>query len=84
MAADFPGLIRRPIAKSILTAGGLRKRCGFPTGQMVGTSSLTTGHLVKFVLTSWQAHEASLARQLIDRVHQGEGGWVIGGAVIGD
>jgi len=51
---------------------------------MVGTSSLATGHLVKFVLTSWQAHEASLARQLIDRVHQGEGGWVIGGAVIGD
>ncbi|MCF3651523.1 IS4 family transposase [Synoicihabitans lomoniglobus] len=53
-------------------AGGQRKGCGFPTGQMVGLFSLATGHLVKFVLSSWKAHEAPLARQLIGWVKQGE------------
>jgi hypothetical protein len=46
-------------------AGCQRPGCGFPTGQMVGLFSLATGHLLQFVLSSWKAHEAPLARQLM-------------------
>lgn len=53
-------------------AGGQRKGCGFPTGQLVGLFSLATGHLVKFVVSSWKAHEAPLTRQLVGWVHKGE------------
>jgi len=53
-------------------AGCQRPGCGFPTGQMVGLFSLATGHLLQFVLSSWKAHEAPLARQLIGWLHQGE------------
>ena len=53
-------------------AGGQRKGCGFPTGQMVGLFSLATGHLVKFTLSSWKLGETVLARQLVGWVHRGE------------
>jgi hypothetical protein len=53
-------------------AGGQKPGCGFPTGQLVGLFSLCTGHLVRFVVSSWKAHEAPLARQVIGWVHQGE------------
>ena len=53
-------------------AGGQRQGCGFPTGQLVGLFSLATGHLVKFVISSWKAHEAPLTRQLLAWVHEGE------------
>lgn len=53
-------------------AGGQKKGCGFPTGQLVGLFSLATGHLVKFVVSSWKAHEAPLTRQLVGWVHKGE------------
>lgn len=53
-------------------AGGQRKGCGFPTGQMVGLFSLATGHLVKYVISSWKVSETPLARQLIGWVQRGE------------
>lgn len=53
-------------------AGGQRKGCGFPTGQMVGLFSLATGHLVKYVISSWKVSETPLARQLVGWVHRGE------------
>jgi len=53
-------------------AGCQREGCGFPTGQIVGLFSLATGHLVRFMLSSWKAHEAPLARQLIDWIQKGE------------
>ncbi|AHF92923.1 transposase IS4 [Opitutaceae bacterium TAV5] len=53
-------------------AGCQRKGCGFPTGQFLGLFSLCTGHLVRFVVSSWKAHEAPLARQVIGWVHPGE------------
>ena len=53
-------------------ASGQKPGCGFPTGQLVGLFSLPTGHLERFVLSSWKAHEAPLARQLLDWVAPGE------------
>ena len=53
-------------------AAGQRKGCGFPTGQLVGLFSLATGHLIRFVVSSWKAHEAPLARQLVGWVNPGE------------
>jgi hypothetical protein len=53
-------------------AGGQRPGCGFPTGQLVGLFSLATGHLVRFVVSSWKAHEAPLTRQLVGWVNRGE------------
>lgn len=53
-------------------AGGQKKGCGFPTGQLVGLFSLATGHLVRFVLSSWKTHEAPLARELVGWVEPGE------------
>lgn len=53
-------------------AGGQKPGCGFPTGQLLGLFSLCTGHLVRFVVTSWKLHEAPLARQLVGWVNQGE------------
>lgn len=53
-------------------AGGQRKGCGFPTGQIVGMFSLATGHLVKFAISSWKLGETTLARQLVGWVHKGE------------
>lgn len=53
-------------------AGGQRKGCGSPTGQLVGLFSLATGCLVKFVVSSWKAHEAPLTRQLVGWVHRDE------------
>jgi hypothetical protein len=53
-------------------AGGQRKGCGFPTGQIVGLFSLGTGHLVKFALSSWKSGETPVARQLIGWIHRGE------------
>lgn len=58
--------------KAFPYAGGQKKGCGFPTGQLLGLFSLATGHLVKFVVSSWKAHEAPLTRQLVGWVHQGE------------
>ncbi|MBW7895748.1 MAG: IS4 family transposase [Opitutaceae bacterium] len=58
--------------KAFPYAGGQQNGCGFPTGQLVGLFSLATGHLVKFVVSSWKAHEAPLTRQLVGWVHQGE------------
>lgn len=58
--------------KAFPYAGGQKKGCGFPTGQLVGLFCLATGHLVKFVVSSWKAHEAPLTRQLIGWVHKGE------------
>jgi hypothetical protein len=53
-------------------AGGQKKGCGFPTGQLVGLFSLATGHLCRFVVSSWKAHEAPLARDLVGWVKSGE------------
>lgn len=53
-------------------AGGQKPGCGFPTGQLLGLFNLCTGHLVKFVTTSWKLHEAPLARQLLGWVNKGE------------
>ena len=53
-------------------AGGQEPGCGFPTGQLVGLFSLATGHLTRFVVTSWKAHEAPLARELVGWVQPGE------------
>ena len=53
-------------------AGGQKPGCGFPTGQLLGLFNLCTGHLVKFVVTSWKLHEAPLARQLVGWVNRGE------------
>lgn len=53
-------------------AGGQKPGCGFPTGQLLGLFSLCTGHLVRFVVTSWKLHEAPLARQLVGWVNKGE------------
>jgi hypothetical protein len=53
-------------------AGGQKPGCGFPTGQLVGLFSLATGHLARFVLSSWKAHEAPLARELVGWVQPGE------------
>ena len=53
-------------------AGNQRPGCGFPTGQLLGLFNLCTGHLVKFVVTSWKLHEAPLARQLVGWVNRGE------------
>lgn len=53
-------------------AGGQLPGCGFPTGQLLGLFNLCTGHLVKFVVSSWKLHEAPLARQLAGWVNQGE------------
>ena len=53
-------------------AGGQKPGCGFPTGQLLGLFSLATGHLVRFVLSSWKAHEAPLARELVGWVEPGE------------
>jgi hypothetical protein len=53
-------------------AGGQKPGCGFPTGQLVGLFSLATGHLCRFVLSSWKAHEAPLARELVGWVKAGE------------
>jgi hypothetical protein len=46
--------------------------CGFPAGKLVGLFSLATGHLGRFILASWKAHEVPLARQLLDWVKPGE------------
>ncbi len=46
--------------------------CGFPTGQLLGLFNPCTGHLVRFVVTSWKLHEAPLARQLVGWVNRGE------------
>lgn len=53
-------------------AGGQRAGCGSPTGQLLGLFNLCTGHLVKFIVTSWKLHEAPLARQLAGWVNRGE------------
>jgi hypothetical protein len=53
-------------------AGGQKKGCGFPTGQFLGLFSLCTGHLVRFVVSSWKVHESPLARQVIGWIHKGE------------
>lgn len=53
-------------------AGGQKPGCGFPTGQLVGLFSLCTGHLARFVVSSWKAHEAPLARELVGWVKAGE------------
>lgn len=53
-------------------AGGQKPGCGFPTGQLLGLFNLCTGHLVRFVVTSWKLHEAPLARQLVGWVNRGE------------
>ena len=53
-------------------AGGQQPGCGFPTGQLVGLFSLATGHLGRFVLSGWKAHEAPLARELVGWVEPGE------------
>lgn len=53
-------------------AGGQKPGCGFPTGQLLGLFNLCTGHLVRFMATSWKAHEAPLARQLVGWVNKGE------------
>lgn len=53
-------------------AGCQRPGCGSPTGQLLGLFNLCTGHLVKFVVTSWKLHEAPLARQLVGWVNRGE------------
>ena len=53
-------------------AGGQKPGCGSPTGQLLGLFSLCTGHLVRFVVTSWKPHEAPLARQLVGWVNKGE------------
>jgi len=53
-------------------AGGQKPGCGFPTGQLLGLFSLCTGHLVRFVVTSWKLHEAPLAQQLVGWVNKGE------------
>jgi hypothetical protein len=53
-------------------AGGQKPGCGFPTGQLVGLFSLATGHLARLVLSSWKAHEAPLARELVGWVEPGE------------
>jgi len=53
-------------------AGGQRPGCGFPTGRLVGLFSLATGHLIRFVISSWKAHEAQLSRQLVQGVNKDE------------
>jgi hypothetical protein len=53
-------------------ASGQKPGCGFPTGQLLGLFNLCTGHLVKFVVSPWQLHEAPLARQLLGWVNKGE------------
>jgi hypothetical protein len=53
-------------------AGGQRKGCGSPTGQLVGLFSLATGHLVRYVISSWRISETPLARELIGWIHRGE------------
>lgn len=53
-------------------APGQKPGCGFPTGQLLGLFNLCTGHLVKFVATSWKLAEAPLARQLLDWLKPGE------------
>lgn len=53
-------------------ASGQKPGCGFPTGQLLGLFNLCTGHLVKFVVTSWKLHEAPLAQQLLGWVNKGE------------
>ena len=53
-------------------ASGQKPGCGFPTGQLLGLFNLCTGHLVKFVVTSWRLHEAPLAQQLLGWVNKGE------------
>lgn len=53
-------------------ASGQKPGCGFPVGQLLGLFSLGTGHMVRFVLTSWKLHEAPLARQLVPWINKGE------------
>lgn len=53
-------------------AGGQKPGCGSPVGQMVGLFSLCTGHLVRFVTTSWKLCESRMAKQLVAWVNKGE------------
>lgn len=52
-------------------AGGQKPGCGFPTAQLVGLFSLSTGRLVRFALDAWKAHEIPQARKLLDWIEKG-------------
>ena len=51
-------------------ASGQKPGCGFPTAQLVGLFSLSTGRLVRFALDAWKAHEIPQARQLLDGIEK--------------
>lgn len=53
-------------------AGGQKPGCGFPVAQMVGLFCLSTGRLVRFVISSWKCHEIPQARQLLRWLNPGE------------
>lgn len=52
-------------------AGNQRPGCGFPTAQLVGLFSLSTGQLVRFALDAWKAHEIPQARRLLEWIETG-------------
>jgi hypothetical protein len=53
-------------------AGGQKQGCGFPTGKLLGLFNLFTGHLHQFVQGNWKEHDASMARDVVGWMDEGD------------
>lgn len=75
LAADATGFSMPDTASNAAVyayPGSQKEGCGFPVGQLLGLFDLFTAHIVAYLATSWQCHEAPLMMRLLRFLRRGD------------
>jgi hypothetical protein len=75
LAADATGFSMPDTASNAAVysyPGSQKEGCGFPVGQLLGLFDLFTAHIVAYLATSWQCHEAPLMMRLLSFLRRGD------------
>jgi hypothetical protein len=75
LAADATGFSMPDTASNAAVysyPGSQKEGCGFPTGQLLGLFDLFTAHIVAYLTTTWQCHEAPLMMRLLSLLRRGD------------
>lgn len=75
LAADATGFSMPDTASNAADyayPGSQKEGCGFPVGQLLGLFDLFTAHIVAYLTTSWQCHEAPLMMRLLSFLRRGD------------
>jgi Transposase DDE domain len=75
LAADATGFSMPDTASNAAVyayPGSQKEGCGFPVGQLLGLFDLFTAHIVTYLATSWQCHEAPLMMRLLSFLRRGD------------